>query len=609
MNGFRRGLVGSGIPVLAIGVFAALLGFSLMRLSQIERDMRIEATQNMLWVISRAHVASLGLSEAIAHRAPGQSGGSDVDLRYNIFLSRLALLNEGPQLRRMEALGFASEILALENSADSLPRLLAELDAGASDAAATIQSVLDPFNSLLGRAANAAMVAEWDELGLRLDTYRDHLWQIIASLAAISLAGGFLSVRLLLAVREARHRTHQLQREKAFSELLIGSSGAGILAVDREQCCTVWNGAMERLFYRPARDAAGLPLRDISGFFEVERVQLAVQAALVGEATSVLDQAYFRPNSEVPLYIDLRCFSLRNRDEIIGAILLISDVTARHLAQTELSRHRDHLEELVEARTAELDEALERERATADLYRNFAAMVSHQFRTPLAIVDSALQRLMRRADRLRRDELVERVGRSREAIARLTRLVESTLDAARLDAGQIEVDSRACDIGQLVAGICERQRDACPERDVILTAPGPEPVVALCDPTHVEHIVVNLLTNAVKYSPAMTPLTIVLGTGDGEAWCDVGNEGAIGPAAVRSRLFERYFRGENAAGLPGIGIGLHMARTLARMQGGDVSLVEATGPSTTFRLSLPQPSSAPSVLEAARAATRPKESA
>src|SRR5690606_8545281 len=322
VNGFRRGLVGSGIPIIAIGVFAALLAFSLTRLSQIERDMRIEATQNMLWVVSRAHVASLSLSEAVARRALGQTSGSDVELSYNIFLSRLALLNEGPQLRRMEALGFASAISALEGSTDTLPELLAELESGASDTAAAIQSVLGPFSSILGRAANAAMVAEWDELGLRLDTYRDHLWQILASLAAISMAGGFLSIRLLLAVREARHRTFQLQREKAFSELLIGSSGEGILAVDREQRCTVWNGAMVRLFQRDVAETAGLRLRDISGFFEVERVQHAVQAALTGEAASVLDQAYFQPTAEVPLYIDLRCFSLRNGDEIIGAILL-----------------------------------------------------------------------------------------------------------------------------------------------------------------------------------------------------------------------------------------------------------------------------------------------
>src|SRR5690606_8663373 len=109
-----------------------------------------------------------------------------------------------------------------------------------------------------------------------------------------------------------------------------------------------------------------------------------------------------------PLYVDIRCFSLRDGARIIGAILLVSDVTERRAAQKEIADHRDHLEQLVEARTQELDAALTRERATAELYQNFGTMISHQFRTPLAIVDSTLHRLMRRRDKLTPEEVLER---------------------------------------------------------------------------------------------------------------------------------------------------------------------------------------------------------
>lgn len=77
-----------------------------------------------------------------------------------------------------------------------------------------------------------------------------------------------------------------------------------------------------------------------------------------------------------------------------------------------------------------------RERAAADLYRNSAAMISHRFRTPLAVADSALQRLIRRGAQAGAGEIATRAARAREAIAGLTRLVESTLDAARLETGQ-----------------------------------------------------------------------------------------------------------------------------------------------------------------------------
>src|SRR5690606_30006005 len=98
-------LLGVALPVSAIAIFVVLLAFSLMRLSDIERNMRIEATQNMLWVISQAHISSLQLSEAIADNAAGEADHAQTELRLNIFLSRLALLDDGPQRRRMEALG------------------------------------------------------------------------------------------------------------------------------------------------------------------------------------------------------------------------------------------------------------------------------------------------------------------------------------------------------------------------------------------------------------------------------------------------------------------------------------------------------------------------
>lgn len=238
-------------------------------------------------------------------------------------------------------------------------------------------------------------------------------------------------------------------------------------------------------------------------------------------------------NQSEPLYVDLRCFSLRDGGCIIGTILLISDVTERRVVQHEIADHRDHLEQLVQARTQELDAALTRERATADLYRNFGTMISHQFRTPLALVDSALQRLIRRHERLTPAEILERGTQARSAIARLVRLVESTLDAARLDAGQIEVRSQACDLGLLVADICERQAGDMGGRRITVTPPVDGPPIAYCDPVHAEHILTNLLSNAVKYSPKETLIGISFTVDQSLIACIVTNAGLLGGVLER----------------------------------------------------------------------------
>lgn len=569
MSRQARALLGVALPVSAIVIFVALLAFSLMRLSDLERDMRIEATQNMLWVISRAHISSLQLGEAVVGSVAGEVDHAQMELRYNVFLSRLALLDEGPQRRRMEALGATSALDALRGSLADLGSLLMS---ARPEVIPRIRALLVPYNAALTEAANKAMVAEWDDLGATLDTTRKQLWQIIISMIGISLAGTVLCVHFLLAIRDARQRTRLLNKEKAFSELLIGSSGEGIIAVDMDRRCTVWNEAAERLFGVTADVATGAILSEISGFFEVGRIEQAISDALQGQAVALLDQPFFPSHQSNPLYVDLRCFSLRDGGRIIGMILLMSDVTERRAAQREIANHRDHLEQLVQARTQELDAALTRERATADLYRNFGTMISHQFRTPLALVDSALQRLMRRRDRLTPEEILERGEEARSAVARLVRLVESTLDAARLDAGQIEVRSQLCDLGDLVAEICSRSTENTGSGRITVTLPDGASPIAYCDPVHAEHILTNLLSNAVKYSPAKTPISITLTDSGTQIECIVANTGPQEGSFEREALFERYYRGSNTEGRPGIGVGLYMARALARLQGGDVQL-------------------------------------
>ena len=253
----------------------------------------------------------------------------------------------------------------------------------------------------------------------------------------------------------------------------------------------------------------------------------------------------------------------------------------------------------MEARTRELDAALTRERATVELYRHFGTMISHQFRTPLAIVDSALHRLMRRRDKLTPQEILERGGNARQAIARLTGLVESTLDAARLDAGQIEIRSRPCDLATIVTDICTRQAEETPGRAISVDISEGASTLAYCDPIHAENILTNLVTNAIKYSPEDTEVGITLAAMDDTVECVVANEGVLEDKGEREALFERYFRGSNAEGRPGIGVGLYMARTLARLQGGDIRLLQSAPGTVRFALLLPCAARHPDAVETA----------
>ncbi|MBQ0821492.1 PAS domain-containing protein [Microvirga sp. HBU67558] len=232
-----------------------------------------------------------------------------------------------------------------------------------------------------------------------------------------------------------------------------------------------------------------------------------------------------------------------------------------------------------------LESALDRERETTNAYRNFVSMVSHQFRTPLAILDSSAQRILRRGTDLTQDELVTRVQKIRNAGTRLTRLVESVLNAAKLDAGTIEVNPASYNLVDLVMDICERQREVSAQADIRFDVPD-VPVRVYCDGMLIEQVVVNLLSNAIKYSGDKPLVEIKIWMEGSRAFCSVRDWGIGIPADELPKIFDRFYRARTASGIAGTGIGLNFAQRIMHLHGGDIQVesYEAAGSLFTFDL-------------------------
>lgn len=232
-----------------------------------------------------------------------------------------------------------------------------------------------------------------------------------------------------------------------------------------------------------------------------------------------------------------------------------------------------------------LESALDRERETSNAYRNFVSMVSHQFRTPLAILDSSAQRILRRGAELTQDELVTRIQKIRNAGTRLTRLVESVLNAAKLDAGTIEVNPASNNLTELVMDICERQREVSSQADIRFNVPD-VPVRVYCDGMLIEQVVVNLLSNAIKYSGDTPVVEIKIWLDGSRAFCSVRDWGIGIPADELPKIFDRFYRARTASGIAGTGIGLNFAQRIMHLHGGDIQVesYEAAGSLFTFDL-------------------------
>ncbi|MEQ5829401.1 PAS domain-containing sensor histidine kinase [Sulfitobacter sp. NFXS29] len=572
------------LPILAILVFAVLLTFALNRMVRVADDIRVDAEHNMLWVMHQTNSAARRLVETTLRAELGEADANETALRLDLLRSRFALLNAGPQRRFMEEIGLQNELAELRASLQTLTVPPAPVS---PTAARELRSVITPITTFFSRAANKTMIREWDDLGGRLETSRDQLRQIIASLLGITVTGGILILSLFFALRFSQQRTNMLRRERDFSGLLVSSSVEGILAIDAAGRCTIWNAAIAAMTGQTAERAVGRKLSDISGFFSTSHVQQALEASLGGKDSSISLQPYYRDAEEPALYVDLRFSPMCDKGRVVGAIVFMHDASDRYAARLKAAQTREHLEQLVAERTRELDEALTRERSAADLYRNFAGMISHQFRTPLAVADSALQRLIRRGDRADAAEVSERAHGARNAIAGLTRLVASTMDATRLQTGQVGARPVACDLRDLLEGVCARQLAAAPAARIETRSPPNLKAVALCDPAHAEQVLENLMSNAAKYAPEGSAITVNLHGEDAQLHCDVANAGPGIAEEDRGQLFDANFRGRNSVGTQGTGIGLFIARSLARMQGGDVHLRDSDV-GTLFRFTLPR---------------------
>lgn len=269
------------------------------------------------------------------------------------------------------------------------------------------------------------------------------------------------------------------------------------------------------------------------------------------------------------------------------------DRTSEVEAEAELIRHRDHLQELVneatgelKQRAEELKQALAKEKELNELQRQFVSMASHEFRTPLAIIDSAAQRLIRNAAKIEADDVRRRVEKIRSAVGRMTQLMESTLVAAKLESGTPNIAIEPCDISALVRETCDAQQDIASRHKIALEI-GDIPQTIKADAAAIGQIVTNLLSNAIKYAPD-APDIEVKAVRDGDFVALSFRDFGVGIDEDEiPKMFQRFFRARTSAGIAGTGIGLNLVKTLVELHGGSIKVESKLGEGSLFTVRLP----------------------
>jgi two-component system sensor histidine kinase KdpD len=220
-----------------------------------------------------------------------------------------------------------------------------------------------------------------------------------------------------------------------------------------------------------------------------------------------------------------------------------------------------------------------------ELRSSLLSAVSHDLRTPLAAITGAASALRDAAEGLAPAERVELLDTIADEAERLERLLANLLDMTRLESGGVELRREWVPIEEIVGAALGRLERRLAGRAVATDLPEDLPLVA-ADPLLLEQLLVNLVENAVKYTPAGSPIELSAAVRDGALELAVADRGPGIPRAAESRVFEKFFRGAHP-GVPGAGLGLSICRAIAEAHGGSLMAEDRPGGGAVLRLALP----------------------
>ncbi|MFL5345999.1 MAG: ATP-binding protein [Hyalangium sp.] len=217
----------------------------------------------------------------------------------------------------------------------------------------------------------------------------------------------------------------------------------------------------------------------------------------------------------------------------------------------------------------------------------FMSIASHELKTPLTPLKLSLFTMERRITTGQPVELSS-VLKSKRQVDRLAGLVDDLLDASRLELGKLDVSRAALEVGQLVAEVVDQFRHAF-DRPFTVDVPR-QRVWVQGDRDRLEQVLVNLLENAHKYSPAGELILVEVQESEDEVRIHVKDKGIGIPGADQAQVFQRFYRARNVShrNFGGLGLGLFISHSICKLHGGNLTLSSAEGIGSTFTVALPR---------------------
>jgi len=364
---------------------------------------------------------------------------------------------------------------------------------------------------------------------------------------------------LIAARRELEDREERIR-------LLLDSTAEAIFGIDRDGFCTFCNPACVRLLgYQSPQQLIGQAIHSLIHHTRADGTVHDEQDCRIfgvfrdGVGTHADDERLLRADgSEVP--VEYWSYPVRHKGALVGAVVTFLDVTERKRAEDEV---------LTAARRRE----------------QFLAMLSHELRNPLAAVLHAVDTLQQGDGSTDADTAHKCQAIIERQAKHMARLLDDLLDVSRITRGKFELRKEDVDLRAPITAALESSAPRLRERDIQVDLRLPSrPVAVRGDPSRLQQVIMNLMTNAATYSPPGGRIELRL-TADGErAQLEVADHGMGIERDMLGKIFELFVQAEQPLdrSLGGLGVGLSLARTIVDLHGGSIE-AHSDGPGTGSR--------------------------
>lgn len=373
---------------------------------------------------------------------------------------------------------------------------------------------------------------------------------------------------------------NKLTTQAANISNLIDKANAIIIGVDTRGYITEWNNYCTKITGFDKNEVYAQKFSDVLLLKEEKYFDDLLARVLVNESVINYEIPVRTKSNKKAIFLLNGTHRTTPTREVSGILFVGQDVT-------ELTEYRKSLEKKVEERTQELQQAIKKEKEVVDMKSRFIAIASHEFRTPLSSIEFAINFIEKYNHHVDQGELQNKIANIKKQVKHMTHLLDDVLTYGKSEAGKIELIISKIVLIDFLNKIMEEVGHSTKNTHAIKTDFNQLPLEITTDEKLLRNVFINLLTNAIKFSPGRDNIYLTINGSEEQLVIAVRDEGIGIPEEEIAKVFEPFIRGKAAASIQGTGLGLSIVKKAVELLKGNIQANSRVGEGTTFTVKIP----------------------